>query len=471
MSNTLNNNALQSGEVEAKNEQILCNYGSYEGKLISLNDSLELWDLARNEKYIIHSIDKCLHREHDEELYTHDSFVTITLGEMRYGEEVLITEARRMYSGKYIDVNETYHVTAYTRRAFHMDERSECRIVLLCEDTHEECEEYEYKDFCTRVYVDGGGYFWQHDNYCGSYIWNDDLNKYLYDENAAQYYGLVYDNNEDEWVTQSVYDDRYSEHDGCDTHHNTRSYHHYTRRSRKDDNNDDFFIGFEVEKEDRQVKIDICSDELYDNLGWCKETDGSLDDISGFEVVSPVYSLFGKQLEVDLKNDSLKKLINATYNVDSCGGHINISSTKYTKEELFEGLSAFYPLLYSIYENRINEHFCKAKKKSQMAYEKDKYSAVFIRDNRVEIRIFPAVKNIDNLLWRRDLIRIMTKNINANELQVFKLLMNKKSKLYRHLLRVMSAETIQKKCIKYLEYSKAFNDKNIDGHGKNLLGL
>jgi hypothetical protein len=119
----------------------------------------------------------------------------------------------------------------------------------------------------------------------------------------------------------------------------------------------------------------------------------------------------------------------------------------------------------------MNENYCAAKKKSEMSARADKYSAVYIRDNRVEFRIFPAVRSLDNLLWRTELIKIMVKNINSTELQVFKMLMNKKSKLYRHLLRIMSAETIHKKCIKFLEYSKAFNDKNIDREGGNLLNL
>jgi hypothetical protein len=117
----------------------------------------------------------------------------------------------------------------------------------------------------------------------------------------------------------------------------------------------------------------------------------------------------------------------------------------------------------------MNETYCTAKKKNRMSAESDKYSAVYIRDNRIEIRIFAAVKSMENLKWRRDLVRIMVKNINTTELQVFKMMMNKKSKLYRHLLKVMTAEKIHEKCIKFLEYSKAFNDKNIDGHGNNLL--
>ena len=104
-----------------------------------------------------------------------------------------------------------------------------------------------------------------------------------------------------------------------------------------------------------------------------------------------------------------------------------------------------------------------------MSARSDKYSAIYIRENRVEIRIFPAVKSVENLIWRRDLVRIMIKNINATELQVFKMMMNKKSKLYRHLSKVMSEEKIHEKCVKFLEYSKAFNDKNIDGQGNNLL--
>jgi hypothetical protein len=342
-------------------------------------------------------------------------------------------------------------------------------IVLLKENTSDGNEEYEYKHNCTEIWAEDCRY-WVLDEDLDEYVHCESNGRYYHDDEAAENYGIVYDNNEDQWITQADYNSRYNE-DGFSDSHNTRSYHHFSRRSRKDENHCGFSIGFEVEKEDREVKVEISAENLHDRLGWCKEQDGSLDSKSGFEAVSPVYSLFGKQLELDLKDCELQKLINADYNTESCGGHINISSDNFSKEELYEGISAFFPLLYSMYEKRINLHYCQAKKKSRMGYEKDKYSAIYIRDNRVEIRIFSAVKNIDNLIWRRDLIRIMVKNINATELQVFKMMMNKKSKLYKHLNRVMTAETIHKKCVKFLEYSKAFNDKNIDNHGNNLLGL
>jgi hypothetical protein len=342
------------------------------------------------------------------------------------------------------------------------------RIVPLCEHEEEEGDiEYEYQANCTRVYREIG-FFWQYDGLMNPYVYCGETSRYYENEAAAQAHGLVYDGHEDEWVSEDTYNSRYNE-DGYSDHHNTASYHYFSRRSRKDENHCGFSIGYEVEKEDRAVKVEICKDKLYEDLGWCKEQDGSLDTKSGFEAVSPVYSLFGKQLEIDLKNEDLQRIVNAEYNEDTCGGHINISSDTFTKEQLYEGISAFFPLLYCIYEKRIHETYCQAKKKNEMSARSDKYSAIYIRDNRVEIRIFPAVKNVENLLWRRDLIRIMIKNINATELQVFKMMMNKKSKLYRHLSRVMSAEKIHQKCVKFLEYSKAFNDKNIDGHGNNLL--
>jgi hypothetical protein len=468
MSNTVTPNGSESGVVhESQNNQVICTFGSHNGHLINADDALTAYG-ENSESHIIHKDDTSIYTTIDEVNYLNDACVDCSFGTYS-GQRIPKILSIRLHSGKYIHKcnEELVCHTAYSRKKFVMDELRHEYLVLLCEGEDEEDNVYEYTSNCTRVMTERGS-FWQHDSYLDDYVYSSENGTYYRDDEAAECRGLVYDGNEDEWIWEQTFRERYNE-DGFSDHHNTDSYHSCQRRSRKDENHCGFSIGFEVEKEDREVKVQVSHVDLYDDLGWCKETDGSLDTKSGFEAVSPVYSLFGKQLEIDLKNCDLQRVINAEYNSESCGGHINISSDTFTKEELYEGISAFFPLLYCIYENRIHQTYCKAKKKNVMGSQTDKYSAVYIRDNRIEIRIFPAVKNIDNLIWRRDLIRIMIKNINATELQVFKMMMNKKSKLYRHLNRVMTAEKIHQKCVKFLEYSKAFNDKNIDGHGNNLL--
>lgn len=474
MSNTVTPIATESGEVQAtqtqQENQVIATRGHYKGLVIPFEESIIV--------YGEHSQQYTMHIDDIENLelifgvyYLYEATVFCSFGDYR-GERIPLINAIKLQSDRYIHNCNADDVllTAYTRQKFVLNEINREDIVLLHRGTSEEDGEYEYRYHCTEIIGEGQLRFYVHDSELYNYPYCTSNQTWYADEDAAEAHDCVYDDTEQEWVTQIEFDSRYNG-DGFPDDHNTRSYHDLMRRSRKDENHCGFSIGFEVEKEDREVKVEINADELHDKLGWCKEQDGSLNIKSGFEVVSPVYSLFGKQLELDLKDCDLQRLINADYNDESCGGHINISSDTFTKEELYEGISAFFPLLYCIYESRINASYCVAKKKHRMGYEKDKYSAVYIRDNRVEIRIFPAVKNIDNLLWRRDLIRIMVKNINATELQVFKMLMNKKSKLYKHLNRIMTAETIHKKCIKFLEYSKAFNDKNIDSHGKNLLNL
>jgi len=468
MSNNVTPTATESGVIhEATTEQVIATHGQYAGKTIDKNDSIT-W-LIDGETAIAHNCDMGhVGAMFEENFYPYHELIYCSRGTYAL-QNIPRINAIKLYNDHVIhncDEDLVFY-TQYTNRAFLMEDRASDRIVLTYEGQDGECEEYEYESKCTRIYTEDS-YFWVHDSHSGIYIYSSDTAQYYLDSECAEANGLMYDSDEDEWVSENTYHSRYNE-DGWSNEHNTGSYHSFSRLSRKDEKHCGFSIGFEVEKEDRKVKVDVNHYELYNELGWCKEQDGSLDTKSGFEAVSPIYSLFGKQFDIDCKDSRLEKILNAEYNDDSCGGHINLSSDTFTRHQLYEGVSAFFPLLYCLYEKRMNETYCTAKKKNRMSAESDKYSAVYIRDNRIEIRIFAAVKSMENLKWRRDLVRIMVKNINTTELQVFKMMMNKKSKLYRHLLKVMTAEKIHEKCIKFLEYSKAFNDKNIDGHGNNLL--
>lgn len=219
-------------------------------------------------------------------------------------------------------------------------------------------------------------------------------------------------------------------------------------------------VGFEVEKEDENA-CGIHYREVYDRTGWGKEKDGSLNERRGYELVSPVFDLFTNDMDNDLKDEDLITLINASHS-HNCGGHINISHSKYSPDELFEGISGFIPLLYSMYENRLDKYYSQAKKKHQYFVSPDKYSSFFIKDNRVEIRLPSAVKSVKNLLWRRDLMRIIMTNINASEVDVLKMIVNQRSKLYKHLRLIYTQSQVLTKVEKFIKYSKMYNNKVLD---------
>lgn len=249
------------------------------------------------------------------------------------------------------------------------------------------------------------------------------------------------------------------EEDGYDCVDDCNASYHELSRVNKFDNSAEFTVGFEIEKEDDEAGL-IHYDSLYDDTRWIKEHDGSLDDDNGYELVSPAFNLFNDDLEKDINSDErLTRLINADMST-SCGGHINLASKNYTPEQLFEGLSSFFPLLYSLYDGRLDKTYSKAKQKHKY-YDRDKYSALFIKDSVLEFRIFSAVKNVSNLMWRRDLMRIMCININVSELDVLRMLLNHKSELYIHLRKVYSQDKLINKIEGFVKMCSDFNNKKL----------
>ena len=235
--------------------------------------------------------------------------------------------------------------------------------------------------------------------------------------------------------------------------------------------NTTFGIGFEVEKEDYDC-VEIPYDELYSDSGWAKEDDSSLCDESGYELVSPAFDLHTDDLEKDLeKFPDLKRLINAAKST-SCGGHITVSSSLYSAHEMLEGLSAFFPLLYALYDGRTECDYSRPKEKWQY-HQGGGRDAINSRGNRsvaeadhktfgaFEMRIFSAVIDVKNLLWRRDLVRIMVENFGKSEKDVLRLLMNPKSKLFRHLIKVYNVQRMVNKISLYVSHSKTYNHKVI----------
>lgn len=283
------------------------------------------------------------------------------------------------------------------------------------------------------------------------YVWCEDNSTYYIDSDVAENNGVHYSESRGEYIVGQDDD----EEDSCQC--NNANYHSGLDR-RIIDVDATWKIGFEIEKEDYDAGC-IHYRQLYDRTYWCKESDGSLDSNIGYELISPAYDLHSNSLDIALKDSEIQTLINADQG-SSCGGHIHVSCKDYNTDQLFEGFSGFYPLLYAMYEFRVDRSYCQAKKKHEY-YRKDKYSAVYIRDYTVEFRIFSAVKNVANLLWRRDLIRIMSDNFNKSEFDVLKMMVNSNSKLYKHLRKIYPQEKMMDKVRLFVKYADLYGNKKL----------
>jgi hypothetical protein len=276
--------------------------------------------------------------------------------------------------------------------------------------------------------------------------------QYFADSNIANEHGYYYDDHDGEWYHED--DERPSQ-----VSRYNSGYHSGRGRGWKAGDKPKFTVGFEIEKEDNDAGC-IPWQGVYGRTGWIKESDGSLDE-DGYELVSPIFNLYTDDVDKEIDSDKeLQRLIDAEYS-DNCGGHINLGSSMYTPAQLFEGLSAFMPLMYSMYTGRLTRSYCQAKEKYKYRSSSDKYASVFIKDQVVEFRIFPAVRSVKNLIWRRDFLRLMCDNINKSELDVLKMLVNQNSKMYKHMRKIYSQDELLEKTKLFIYYSERFNDKKL----------
>lgn len=336
--------------------------------------------------------------------------------------------------------------------SFHDDEQSDCDIIWCDWD-----ELYAYQSECEYGYINRReeGYFYRDDS---DWICCDDV--YYRNTDVAAYNDVYYYESVNEY---RHIDDAPDDNDEDDDTYLAQ--YHSGDRAWRVDSNTAWTMGFEVEKEDRDVRRSCYHNDLPHN--WTKEKDSSLSDSSGFELISPVYNLFDNLHEQDIAaSNLLRSHINAKHS-KSCGGHIHIGSKLYTTEQVFEGVSSFLPILYALYESRISVNYCKAKKKHEYL-NRDKYSAVYVRDTTVEFRIFPAVKSVDNLKWRIDLLRIMVRNFGKSERDVLTMLCDRKSLLHEHLLKVINADKMLQKVALFVKYSSIYNDTNLDDQSTDI---
>jgi hypothetical protein len=281
----------------------------------------------------------------------------------------------------------------------------------------------------------GTGYFSSDADYC--YINNGDVN-YAINTDIASANGF-YEHQDGEWYDEPEEDEeewiwRY----------------HSDRRTWLASDNATWRIAFEVEKEDYNMLRYESADECFDRTGWAKEYDGSLND-AGFEFISPVYDLSS------ITKDTFKDVANyLSADISTrCGGHVNLSHVSLTARELYQSIKSYMPLLYALYNGRASNRYCPAVSKHSEADEK--YGAVYVRGSRLEFRIFSAVRNVENLMWRISLIRYMLDNRDVSEAAVLKSMLDGRSKLHAILRKVYSVDDIIKKGKMFYDFCRNYS--------------
>jgi hypothetical protein len=243
-----------------------------------------------------------------------------------------------------------------------------------------------------------------------------EYNGEYYDQEALDYNELAYCEDDGEIHSiENLYfwesDNEYHLNEEEDQERYIDGYHDGSYKKKTFTDTPRFFIGFEIEKEDKDVKESILIDDFKSELPlWRKEKDGSLDDESGYELISPTYELNIRAIKKDIKkSETLLKHINADKS-KSCGGHINISEEGLTGEELFNSLKGYTPLFHALYYGRVDKNYSKGKSNEKLLSDNEKYQSIKIHGNRVEYRIISAVPDFDTLMWRAQLMEFILNN-------------------------------------------------------------
>lgn len=216
--------------------------------------------------------------------------------------------------------------------------------------------------------------------------------------------------------------------------------------------NSPILTGWEIEKEDFTVKCGITIQDFQRALpNFRKERDGSLDGRDGFEFITPPLELSPKGIEKYLKARPVAvEHINANFS-KKCGGHIHISRAGFTGRQLFDEIRGYLPLFYALFPGRAdgqNSSYCKAKSAFDMISDRQKYQAVNILNDRIEIRIFGAVKNLENLIWRAGLLKKIFENPCADCSEMY---YNRLPGLISHLKKVYRTPEMLEKLFRRIE--------------------
>lgn len=194
--------------------------------------------------------------------------------------------------------------------------------------------------------------------------------------------------------------------------------HSYTGNREFSRPNAEFCVGYEIEKDDIITMRSISRrtfDKNYNPKGFFRTRDGSLNSLFGYEVVTKPIELDVKKVESVLTEDPfILEVVNAPI-TDRCGGHMTISHESKNAAELALEFKDFLPVLYTIYEQRVNNSYCQALNFPAYFTTSEKKTAIRIRDFGLEFRLFPGYKNLDDLLLKTKLIEAWARQKDKNK--------------------------------------------------------
>lgn len=187
-------------------------------------------------------------------------------------------------------------------------------------------------------------------------------------------------------------------------------------------------IGFEVEKES-DCRDKISTRYLKDRFNWVAEEDSSLSCNYGYELVSPIYNLLSRStIKADLEH--LRPYIDGgNKDQGDCGGHINISQKGVDGYKLLANLKGFAPLLYAMYPDRVSNSYSRVKSFKTYS-ERPCKQAFYPKSDRLEIRIFPVVDTVEDLMLRYELTRYMMTQSTKSPTTVVTRLLDPTTKLH-----------------------------------------
>ena len=382
------------------------------------------------------------------------SLVSCHDGEERpLGQCIMLTEPSE-FAGMYAYRGETTNLGVSKPRR---------RITLLDDEVSDLIIEIGGDNF-VRAEVDENDYVMCEGGSCeGEYIWR-------YDATHVEDSGYYHENDQGEYFWYHDGDGYYTyepeEQQGA-----TLEYHSTKDNGYVDMTNPEtlYTIGFEVEKEDRRILEQYSVSDL-DESGWAREHDGSLDDETGYELVSPIYDLFGDKLDNDMADTTLRRHINADSSVD-CGGHINYGKRGKSGPELLKESAAFLPLFLALYRRRVTGRWAKMKVDIDKYDGRDRYLAFNVKEDYIEFRLISRVHDVDTLLWRRDLFRIMANNGGKSVAQVQRMMLDRRNVLHKHLRKMYSEERLLRLVCWYSQFADAMHDTlsvSKTGHGVML---
>lgn len=233
----------------------------------------------------------------------------------------------------------------------------------------------------------------------------------------------------------------------CSELHNILDYHSGFGRG-DESRGSRFKVGLEVEKEDAEKKLSISNGMLIAQTGWVAEKDSSLGE-NGFELVSPIYPL--NIAIIESKLNALGDLMNAK-TTSHCGGHIHVSDTERVPCEILRDIRGYLPLLYGMYPKRANNEYCEAKEMGEYLKEGHR-QAINIGRDTLEFRIFPAVRNINQLLFRLKIVKYMLENPEEDVSKVGEKLLDKSGELYDILSERISEKRIVSKARLFIDFA------------------